>query len=74
MSMIILSASLFPQSNSSSPVALLSIPLIVLIVVISLVNLVGPSILWYGWRWKTRRGGGWEVAKIRIRRGKEGKG
>jgi phosphatidylinositol glycan class C protein len=66
--MVILAVSLFPVD--STQVYMPSTSLIVCAIVIALVNLVGPWMLWFSWTWKTRRGGGWEVAKVKLRKSK----
>ena len=80
-SMIILAISIFPVSSSQSSSypsvtssGLFTMPVMVFVVLLGLVNVVGPLMLWYSWRWKTRRGGGWEVAKVRLRRARPGQG
>ncbi|ORY25254.1 phosphatidylinositol N-acetylglucosaminyltransferase subunit C [Naematelia encephala] len=77
-SMIILAISLFPRISSnppspSDPTPWISIPTpsgptLIFLVAVILVNGIGPGMLWYGWRWKMRRGGGWDVAVVRLRR------
>ncbi|WWD16784.1 hypothetical protein CI109_101216 [Kwoniella shandongensis] len=47
-------------------------PTVVFLVALFLSNLVGPTMLWYAWRWKTRRRGGWDVAVVRVRKGGRG--
>ncbi|AFR99001.1 phosphatidylinositol glycan, class C [Cryptococcus neoformans C23] len=71
LSTTILALSLFPATPSPfSSVFLghrLSTPTIVFLSILFLVNFIGPAMLWYAWRWKIRRGGGWDVATVRIR-------
>ncbi|TYJ53562.1 hypothetical protein B9479_005831 [Cryptococcus floricola] len=54
----------FPQSSPVHP-AIASLPALIFLLVLFLVNMVGPAMLWYAWRWKVHRGGGWDVAKVR---------
>ncbi|ODO06239.1 phosphatidylinositol glycan, class C [Cryptococcus wingfieldii CBS 7118] len=56
----------FPQSSPVHP-ALASLPALIFLLVLFLVTMVGPAMLWYAWRWKVHRGGGWDVAKVRVR-------
>lgn len=35
---------------------------------LALVNVVGPVMFWWGWRWKRRLGGDWDVAVVRLRK------
>jgi len=67
-SMILLAISLFPRTPTSSFVP--TGPTMIFFLIVGLVNIVGPVMLWYSWTWKTRRGGGWEVAKVRLRKNK----
>jgi phosphatidylinositol glycan class C protein len=68
--MITLAISLFPhtvpssQANTYMPTG----PTTIFLLIVGLVNVVGPVMLWYSWIWKTRRGGGWEVAKVKLRK------
>lgn len=68
-SMVLLAVSLFPFDIDQALGWVPSTPSIVFGVIIALVNIVGPLMLWHSWTWKTRRGGGWEVAKVRLRKG-----
>ena len=36
--------------------------------ILGVVGLVGPLGVWVGWRWKTVRGGGWDAAKVTLKR------
>lgn len=36
--------------------------------ILAVVNLGGPLMLWYAWRWKRQLGGDWDVAVVRLRR------
>jgi len=76
ISMMLLSISFFPSTPQTQGITgmFTSTPLLVFLTMVGLVNLVGPLMLWYGWRWKTRRGGGWEVAKVRLRKVHHGQG
>jgi phosphatidylinositol glycan class C protein len=69
-SMILLAISLFPRDPATSYVP--TGPTMIFFLIVGLVNIVGPVMLWYSWTWKTRRGGGWEVAKVRLRKNKPG--
>ncbi|WWC87546.1 uncharacterized protein L201_002436 [Kwoniella dendrophila CBS 6074] len=79
LSMATLAISLFPLRNDSSPdLSLADIQLVpttpTLIFLLSLVlaNVIGPLMLIHAWRWKTRRGGGWDVAVVKLRKGRNG--
>lgn len=65
--MILLAVSLFPH-NPVRASYLPSGPTMVFGLILGLANVIGPVMLWYSWTWKTRRGGGWEVAKVRLRK------
>jgi hypothetical protein len=69
-SMILLAISLFPRDPTKtwSPTG----PTMIFFLIVGLVNVVGPFMLWYSWTWKTRRGGSWEVAKVRLRKDRPG--
>jgi phosphatidylinositol glycan class C protein len=67
--MVLLAISLFPRSDSAP-----SAPIAVFFTMLGLVNIIGPFMLWYSWTWKKRRGGGWEVAKVRLRKSKLNQG
>ncbi len=70
-SMIWLSASLLPPSRhpaSIGPFPLPSGTARVFFAVLLLVNVGGPLMLWWGWRWKRRLGGNWDVAVVRVRK------
>jgi phosphatidylinositol glycan class C protein len=41
---------------------------LVFAVVLLIVNLGGPLMLWWGWSWKSRRDGNWDVAVVRLRK------
>jgi phosphatidylinositol glycan class C protein len=69
-SMILLAISLFPADPSRRYTP--SGPTLIFFLIVGLVNIVGPFMLWYSWTWKTRRGGGWEVAKVRLRKTRPG--
>ncbi|KAI9632299.1 phosphatidylinositol N-acetylglucosaminyltransferase-domain-containing protein [Dioszegia hungarica] len=58
LSTILAAVSLFPST-------LLAPATLIFAAALFLVNIAGPGMLWYGWRWKTRRGGGWDVAVVR---------
>ena len=70
-SMILLAISLFPRDPTKTFV-LHTGPTMIFLLILGLVNVVGPFMLWYSWTWKTRRGGGWEVAKVRLRKSRPG--
>lgn len=36
--------------------------------IIMVTSLLGPCILWRGWRWKTKVGGEWKAAVVKLRR------
>lgn len=61
LSTILAAVSLFPST-------LLAPATLIFAAALFLVNIAGPGMLWYGWRWKTRRGGGWDVAVVRVRK------
>lgn len=69
ISSICLTLSILPSDDQHNSVA---VPMLFFISVLSLVNVVGPIMLWYGWKWKTKRGGGWEVAVVRVRKDPKG--
>jgi hypothetical protein len=54
----VLAISLFPPEPA---------PSLIFLSLVAVTNLLGPLMLWYGWRWKTKRGGGWDVARVKIR-------
>ncbi|WVF66703.1 hypothetical protein IAT40_001445 [Kwoniella sp. CBS 6097] len=56
---------IFTISLPTTPTSIFLLSLLV-------VNVIGPGMLIYAWRWKTRRGGGWDVAVVRIRKGRDG--
>ncbi|KIR26050.1 phosphatidylinositol glycan, class C [Cryptococcus deuterogattii LA55] len=66
-----LALSLFPARPSTFSGIYLrylpSVPTLVFLLILFLVNFIGPAMLWYAWRWKIRRGGGWDVATVRVR-------
>ncbi|WVO17931.1 hypothetical protein L204_105629 [Cryptococcus depauperatus] len=66
VSSVVLAISLFPPAVPAHQHAP-DIPTLIFLFIIILVNIVGPAMLWYAWRWKVRRGGRWDVAKVRIR-------
>ncbi|WRT65421.1 uncharacterized protein IL334_002364 [Kwoniella shivajii] len=74
-SMATLAISLFPPGPSpTSPIFTLkgidvipTTPTIIFLISLSLVNIIGPLMLIYAWRWKTRRGGGWDIAVVKLR-------
>ncbi|WVR04078.1 hypothetical protein IAU60_001077 [Kwoniella sp. DSM 27419] len=78
----LLAISLFPhghdwhiqvgQLNTRFNLVLPSTPTIVLVSALLVTNALGPAMLIYAWRWKTRRGGGWDVAVVRVRKGPRG--
>ncbi|WWC68949.1 uncharacterized protein I206_102885 [Kwoniella pini CBS 10737] len=77
ISMAILSISLFPEKSFTDPSYTIwnidifsSTPTVIFLIALSLANFVGPFMLLYAWRWKTRRGGGWDVAVVKLRKGK----
>ena len=59
-SMVLLALSLFPSACQGTVLIFLS--------TIALVNLLGPIMLHFAWRWKTQRGGGWDVAVVKLNR------
>lgn len=71
LSTMTLALSLFPASPSIFSGIYLgylpSTPILMFLLILFLVNFIGPAMLWYAWRWKIRRGGGWDVATIRVR-------
>lgn len=74
-SMIWLSASLLPPSRhptSLGPVPLPGGAARIFFAVLLLVNVGGPIMLWWGWRWKRRLGGNWDVAVVRVRKRRAG--
>lgn len=73
VSTILIALSLFPASSETRSI-LLETPTLIFALVIALVNVLAPLLLWYAWRWKTRRGGGWDVAVVRVRKDRAGKG
>ncbi|WWC59939.1 uncharacterized protein I303_102502 [Kwoniella dejecticola CBS 10117] len=75
-SMAMLSISLFPHKIGSTPSykmrgidVIPTAPTVIFLVALTLANVVGPLMLLYAWRWKTRRGGGWDVAVVKLRKG-----
>ncbi|KAK4685446.1 phosphatidylinositol N-acetylglucosaminyltransferase subunit C, partial [Tremellales sp. Uapishka_1] len=60
LSLIVLALSLFPTAHPA--------PTLIFLCLILLTNVIGPLVFWYGWRWKTLRGGDWEVAVVKIRK------
>lgn len=58
ISTLVLAISLFPPEPA---------PSLIFLSLVAVTNLLGPLMLWYGWRWKTKRGGGWDVARVKIR-------
>ncbi|KAK8861313.1 hypothetical protein IAR55_002132 [Kwoniella newhampshirensis] len=69
LSTTLLAVSLFPHPVSPESRPIPSTPTVVLFAALCLVNVVGPMMLWYAWRWKTRRRGGWDVAVVRVKKG-----
>ncbi|WOO78894.1 Phosphatidylinositol N-acetylglucosaminyltransferase GPI2 subunit [Vanrija pseudolonga] len=65
VSMIWLAISLFPPC---SPDDFPGRPTLIFLFVLFLVNVVGPFMLWSGWRWKRRLGGNWDPAVVKLRR------
>ncbi|WWC98876.1 hypothetical protein V866_005770 [Kwoniella sp. B9012] len=79
ISMATLSISLFPLRDDPSPSHIIrgheivpTTPTLILLISLCLVNIIGPIMLLYAWRWKTRRGGGWDVAVVKLRKGRSG--
>jgi len=70
--MIWLSMTLFPPSDwvyvGTFPFRVPSGATLIYIVVLLLVNLGGPLMLWWGWSFKKRRDGNWDVAVVRVRK------
>ena len=66
-SMVILSLSFLPGEATEPSSVIPAAPTLIFVGVLLVVNVIGPFIFWYGWRWKTIRGGGWDVAVVRIR-------
>ncbi|BEI80188.1 hypothetical protein CcaverHIS002_0107170 [Cutaneotrichosporon cavernicola] len=69
-SMIWLSSSLLPPPRHAAflgPIPLPSGATRVFFAVLLLVNVGGPLMFWWGWRWKRRLGGNWDVAVVRVR-------
>ena len=60
LSTILFALSLLPRHSPG--------PSLIFLGVVGMVNLLGPTMLWWAWRWKTRRGGGWDVAVVKLRR------
>lgn len=69
LSLILLVVSLLPLTHLE---AVLQPTTSVLMMVIALVNIVGPFAFWYAWIWKTQRGGGWDVAVVKVRKDRDG--
>ncbi|WVW79707.1 hypothetical protein I302_101677 [Kwoniella bestiolae CBS 10118] len=79
ISMATLSISLFPSRAAPSfeyriwgHQIIPTTPTLIFLISLSLVNIIGPVMLIYAWRWKTRRGGGWDVAVVKLRKGRGG--
>lgn len=51
----------------SWPYGLTAVQLILSMIVMA-TSLLGPILLWGGWRWKTRMGGEWNAAVVKLRR------
>jgi phosphatidylinositol glycan class C protein len=68
--MVWLSITLFPPSKwiLVGPMLVPSGATLVFAVVLLIVNLGGPLMLWWGWSWKSRRDGNWDVAVVRLRK------
>lgn len=82
--MAVLALSLFPAPSSSSIVhpnpnpnpdpvpnpslQAPSVPALIFLSTLGIVNVLGPLGFWWAWRFKTRRGGGWDPAVVRVRR------
>ena len=71
-SMTVLALSFFPPAREgfgrAAAASIIDGPKAVFLVVIVLVNVVGPLGLWFAWRWKMTRGGGWDAAKVTLRK------
>ena len=75
-SMTVLALSFFPPARerfgraaaATEAAPIIDGPKAVFLVVIVLVNVVGPLGLWFAWRWKMTRGGGWDAAKVTLRK------
>jgi phosphatidylinositol glycan class C protein len=70
-SMTVLALSFFPSTPAGSDASASSAiggPRAVFLAVIVLVNVVGPLGLWFAWRWKMTRAGGWDAAKVTLRK------
>ncbi|RSH84512.1 uncharacterized protein EHS24_006034 [Apiotrichum porosum] len=74
ISMAWLSITLLPPSNKPHlklgplSIARPSGATLVFLGVLLLVNVGGPLMLWWGWRWKRRLDGSWDQAVIRVRK------
>jgi phosphatidylinositol glycan class C protein len=70
--MIWLSLTLFPASDwihvERLPFPVPSGATLVFLIVLLIVNVGGPLMLWWGWSWKRRRDGNWDVAVVRVRK------
>ena len=58
--MLFLAISLFPTDPFG--------PTLVFLSIVALVNILGPAMLQFAWRWKTHRGGVWDVAVVKLNR------
>lgn len=70
-SMTVLALSFFPSTPAGSDASASSAiggPRAVFLAVTVLVNVVGPLGLWFAWRWKMTRAGGWDAAKVTLRK------
>ncbi|ORX36416.1 phosphatidylinositol N-acetylglucosaminyltransferase subunit C [Kockovaella imperatae] len=71
-STVLLAFSILPHDPSES--LLFTAPSLIFLCTLLVVNIIGPLVFWWGWRWKTIRGGGWDVAVVRIRQATSGHG
>lgn len=67
VSMSVFTFALLPKVGAHA-IARCNLAQVLFIAALIISSLVGPLIFWRGWRWKTRRGGGWDAAVVRVKR------
>ena len=70
--MLLVAISFFPLAESPKSSKFLdqrpSPPTCILFAIVGIINLVGPAMLCWGWRWKVRRGAIWETPVVKVRK------